>query len=427
MAIDYNDNDFIYDTHWLSMKRAIAGNGLLTGMGVTEAGVPNMTVLVTAGTYRSANIVRVYAGATITIDPADVTDDRWDLISGGPAGLTYTAGAPGVIQVPPDLPSVDDIIVAMIKVPANDLAITNAQIYDFGFYINAPEHATTHIPGGTDAIATGVPVDIGTANAEGAGVAFARNNHVHNIPALAITTARLDNLSVTTGKIAALAVTAAEIANATIPHGKIAVANIDGLAATPSMRTIGTGAVQACAGNDARLTDSRSPTTHGASLHTDRLRKIPINIVAMRATSLEVDAPFYVDPGAIVNRGLAFVKGSNSYQWVVLERPNDYVTHGTLYIGLAQLTSGGTGTNVVMDIMTQTITHTLYSAPTQTYMTCVTAPGIVRYTGLLGVVQFPTNAASVLVGIRRYSASASDTYSATVLMVSAMVDYTADM
>jgi hypothetical protein len=50
--------------------------------------------------------------------------------------------------------------------------------------------------------------------------------------------------------IAALAVTAA----------KVAAANKDGTAATPSMRTLGTSSVQACAGNDSRLSDSRAPS-----------------------------------------------------------------------------------------------------------------------------------------------------------------------
>lgn len=60
--------------------------------------------------------------------------------------------------------------------------------------------------------------------------------------------------------IAPLAVTASKIANSTITATQVAAANIDGAAATPSMRTLGTGATQACAGNDARLSDPRTPT-----------------------------------------------------------------------------------------------------------------------------------------------------------------------
>lgn len=45
-----------------------------------------------------------------------------------------------------------------------------------------------------------------------------------------------------------------------VTDAKVAVANKDGLAGTPSMRTLGAGATQACAGNDARLSDPRTPT-----------------------------------------------------------------------------------------------------------------------------------------------------------------------
>jgi hypothetical protein len=42
-------------------------------------------------------------------------------------------------------------------------------------------------------------------------------------------------------------------------------ANKDGLAATPSLRTIGAGAQQVVAGNDARLTNTRAPTAHATT------------------------------------------------------------------------------------------------------------------------------------------------------------------
>lgn len=55
-------------------------------------------------------------------------------------------------------------------------------------------------------------------------------------------------------------VTATHILDATITHAEIAAANKDGSAAVPSMRTLGTGAQQAVAGNDSRLSDTRTPT-----------------------------------------------------------------------------------------------------------------------------------------------------------------------
>jgi hypothetical protein len=60
--------------------------------------------------------------------------------------------------------------------------------------------------------------------------------------------------------IAPLSVTAAKIALATITDAQVAAANKDGASGTASMRTLGTGAAQACAGNDSRLSDSRAPS-----------------------------------------------------------------------------------------------------------------------------------------------------------------------
>jgi hypothetical protein len=53
-----------------------------------------------------------------------------------------------------------------------------------------------------------------------------------------------------------------QIATGVIVDTDVAAANKDGTAATPSLRTLGTGAQQAAAGNDARLSDARAPTAH---------------------------------------------------------------------------------------------------------------------------------------------------------------------
>lgn len=72
--------------------------------------------------------------------------------------------------------------------------------------------------------------------------------------------------SALTGEVTATAGSnATTIAALAVTDAKVATANKDGLAATPSMRTLGTGAAQACAGNDARLSDSRTPTAHATS------------------------------------------------------------------------------------------------------------------------------------------------------------------
>lgn len=87
------------------------------------------------------------------------------------------------------------------------------------------------------------------------------------VAAAGITSGKIANLAVLTAAINDLAVTAAKIANGTITDVQVAAANKDGTAGTESLRTLGTGAQQACAGNDSRLSDSRAPTgSAGGSL-----------------------------------------------------------------------------------------------------------------------------------------------------------------
>lgn len=56
-----------------------------------------------------------------------------------------------------------------------------------------------------------------------------------------------------------------QIAAGAIVDADVAAANKDGTAATPSLRTLGTGAQQATAGNDSRLTNARAPTAHATT------------------------------------------------------------------------------------------------------------------------------------------------------------------
>jgi hypothetical protein len=75
------------------------------------------------------------------------------------------------------------------------------------------------------------------------------------------------------------------VGNGKITDPKVAAANKDGTAATPSMRTLGTGALQAAAGNDSRLSDARTPTAH-----THVIADV-INLVAALAAKADLISP----------------------------------------------------------------------------------------------------------------------------------------
>lgn len=61
----------------------------------------------------------------------------------------------------------------------------------------------------------------------------------------------------------------AQIRDGGITDADVATANKDGTAGTPSMRTLGTGAQQACSGNDARLSDARPASDASDFLRID--------------------------------------------------------------------------------------------------------------------------------------------------------------
>jgi hypothetical protein len=95
-------------------------------------------------------------------------------------------------------------------------AITNASTYNG---VTIQSHGSRHTPNGSDPLPVGVPVAIGSSLQSGTTNTYALADHVHTIPTGFIT----DTL--------------------------IATANKDGIAGTPSLRTLGTGSLQAAAGD----------------------------------------------------------------------------------------------------------------------------------------------------------------------------------
>ena len=75
-----------------------------------------------------------------------------------------------------------------------------------------------------------------------------------------VTNAKLATSSVSSSNIIDGTIATADIAALAITDALVATANKDGASGTVSMRTLGTGAAQAAAGNDARLSDTRTPT-----------------------------------------------------------------------------------------------------------------------------------------------------------------------
>lgn len=105
-------------------------------------------------------------------------------------------------------------------------------------------HATTHQPGGSDAMAVDAAAATGSLRTLGTGAA----------QAAAGTDSRLTDARTPTAH-----------ATSHQPGGSDAMA-VDAAAATGSLRTIGTGATQAAGGTDARLSDTRNSRRHKVKL-----------------------------------------------------------------------------------------------------------------------------------------------------------------
>lgn len=70
------------------------------------------------------------------------------------------------------------------SVMAGDINLDGQDIFGTGGNllngVDITAHAARHLPGGPDALTTGMPVNVGSANAQGAAAAFSRSDHVHN-------------------------------------------------------------------------------------------------------------------------------------------------------------------------------------------------------------------------------------------------------
>lgn len=133
----------------------VRGNGVLTGLAVSESTTPAMTVLVASGDCKISNVVYTESsGQNLNISNGDATHPRKDIVvydatAGNPA---IVEGTPAAAPVSPDIPS-GDIYLAMVHVAANETtSVVNADI-DEGRVYAQDFHGDSHLGGGVDEIA----------------------------------------------------------------------------------------------------------------------------------------------------------------------------------------------------------------------------------------------------------------------------------
>lgn len=102
---------------------------VLSGCDVTTAGT-NLTLNVAKGAVLSNRVMFAVAAGTTNIATADATNPRIDLVVINSAGaIANRTGTPAASPRPP-VRSTNDVVLAMVYVPANDTAITSNQIID---------------------------------------------------------------------------------------------------------------------------------------------------------------------------------------------------------------------------------------------------------------------------------------------------------
>lgn len=127
-----------------AFREAIVGNGVITGLEVTQSSTPAMSVAVSAGQCTIDGVVYAEASSqNVNIGNGDATHDRKDIVTydataGNPA---VVAGTPAAAPVPPDIPA-GDILLGIVLVEANETtSILNTDITEDRVYtIDRWEH-----------------------------------------------------------------------------------------------------------------------------------------------------------------------------------------------------------------------------------------------------------------------------------------------
>lgn len=130
------------------LVQGINKTGVVSGCGVTAQGVPDMTVAVAAGEIAYIDTAATVTGGNATIEAADGTNARFDLIMVTNAGalVNPTAGnGKGTAAAEPVFPTIpaNRVVLAVVLIPALDAAIGAGQIVDKRVIIQMPDTAIT--------------------------------------------------------------------------------------------------------------------------------------------------------------------------------------------------------------------------------------------------------------------------------------------
>ena len=137
MVMTFANGDKIYHAELNSMVDAHDENGVLTGLEITAQSTPNMSVRCGIGQCHIDNEqYEETSPRNITLVSAHATHPRIDIIyfDSGVGYAGRSTGTAAATPLPNDIPA-DDILLALVNVPANDTTIESSQITDERIFV----------------------------------------------------------------------------------------------------------------------------------------------------------------------------------------------------------------------------------------------------------------------------------------------------
>ena len=124
----------MFQTYWDAIKAAISGiDCVLSGCTPTAQGTPDLTVAIAKGAVLSNGVLKAVAAGNATIGAADATNPRLDLVVITSGGAIATRAGTAAANPKPPARTANDVVIAVVYVPANDTTINDNQITDARF------------------------------------------------------------------------------------------------------------------------------------------------------------------------------------------------------------------------------------------------------------------------------------------------------
>jgi len=137
MTVDiaFKEGNIAHAPEIYNIVRGCKLDGVESGCAVTQHSTPNMSVDVASGTVWIGSSKLTIAATTKTINAADPSNPRIDIITVDSSGnVNYTAGTASSTPAMPDIPA-NSILLAMIYVQAGATAIYDSDIRDERVYV----------------------------------------------------------------------------------------------------------------------------------------------------------------------------------------------------------------------------------------------------------------------------------------------------